>query len=155
MAIKSVYALTHKQQTADVFEWPVSVYYEDTDTLGMVYHANYLKYFERARVEWLIALDVNLPEIAATTRRAFVVHRVNIEYLKPAALGDRLAATVEVLELRSCFVELRQTVRRGEELLTQAEVRIVYIDMDKLKPAVLPDAVRTKLNTRVECESDH
>ena len=146
MAIKSVYALTRELETTAVFEWPVVVYYEDTDTLGMVYHANYLKYFERARVEWLIALGVNLPEIAATTRRAFVVHRVNIEYLKPAALGDRLAATVEMLQLRRCFVELRQTVRRGEELLTQAEVRIVYIDMDKLKPAALPDAVRTKLN---------
>ena len=74
------------------------------------------------------------------------MHRVNIEYLKPAALGDRLEATVEVLSIRSCFVELRQTVRRGAELLTQAEVRIVYIDMDKLKPVVLQEQVRNKLN---------
>ena len=145
MAIKPAYALNREQQAANEFSWPVSVYYEDTDTLGMVYHSNYLKYFERARVEWLNALGVDLPAVAAASRRAFVVHRVNIEYLKPAALGDRLAATVEVLEVRSCFVELRQTVRRGDELLTQAEVRIVYVDMDKLKPAALPDAVRTQL----------
>ncbi len=146
MAIKPAYDLSRPIETAGVFAFPVTVYYEDTDTLGMVYHSNYLKYFERARVEWLNAIDVNLVKIAQAARQAFVVHRVNIEYLKPAALGDRLHATVEVLEIRSCFVELRQTVRRGEELLTQAEVRIVYIDMDKLKPVVLPDLVRKKLN---------
>ena len=146
MAIKPTYQLNREFENGAVFAFPVSVYYEDTDTLGMVYHANYLKYFERARVEWLNAIDVNLVKIAQAARQAFVVHRVNIEYLKPAALGDRLEATVEVLSIRSCFVELRQTVRRGAELLTQAEVRIVYIDMDKLKPVVLPEQVRNKLN---------
>ena len=146
MAIKPTYQLNRELENSAVFAFPVSVYYEDTDTLGMVYHANYLKYFERARVEWLNAIDVNLVKIAQAARQAFVVHRVNIEYLKPAALGDRLEATVEVLSIRSCFVELRQTVRRGTELLTQAEVRIVYIDMDKLKPVVLPEQVRNKLN---------
>lgn len=146
MALKPTYQLNRELENTDVFAFPVSVYYEDTDTLGMVYHSNYLKYFERARVEWLNAIDVNLVKIAQAARQAFVVHRVNIEYLKPAALGDRLEATVEVLSIRSCFVELRQTVRRGAELLTQAEVRIVYIDMDKLKPVVLPELVRNKLN---------
>lgn len=145
MAIKPTYELNREKESANVFALPVSVYYEDTDTLGMVYHSNYLKYFERARVEWLNAIDVNLVKIAQAARQAFVVHRVNIEYLKPAALGDRLEATVEVLSIRSCFVELRQTVRRGEELLTQAEVRIVYVDMDKLKPVMLPELVRNNL----------
>lgn len=146
MALEPTYQLNREFENGAVFAFPVSVYYEDTDTLGMVYHANYLKYFERARVEWLNAIDVNLVKIAQAARQAFVVHRVNIEYLKPAALGDRLEATVEVLSIRSCFVELRQTVRRGAELLTQAEVRIVYIDMDRLKPVVLPEQVRNKLN---------
>ncbi len=146
MALKPTYQLNREFENGAVFAFPVSVYYEDTDTLGMVYHANYLKYFERARVEWLNAIDVNLVKIAQAARQAFVVHRVNIEYLKPAALGDRLEATVEVLSIRSCFVELRQTVRRGAELLTQAEVRIVYIDIDRLKPVVLPEQVRNKLN---------
>ena len=146
MALKPTYQLNREFENGAVFTFPVSVYYEDTDTLGMVYHANYLKYFERARVEWLNAIDVNLVKIAQAARQAFVVHRVNIEYLKPATLGDRLEATVEVLSIRSCFVELRQTVRRGAELLTQAQVRIVYIDMDKLKPVVLPERVRNKLN---------
>ena len=146
MALKPTYQLNREFENGAVFTFPVSVYYEDTDTLGMVYHANYLKYFERARVEWLNAIDVNLVKIAQAARQAFVVHRVNIEYLKPATLGDRLEATVEVLSIRSCFVELCQTVRRGAELLTQAEVRIVYIDMDKLKPVVLPERVRNKLN---------
>ncbi|MDQ3261829.1 MAG: YbgC/FadM family acyl-CoA thioesterase [Burkholderiales bacterium] len=145
MAIMPVHAASREREDGLAFAWPVTVYYEDTDTLGMVYHSNYLKYFERARVEWLNAIDVNLPKIAAAWRQAFVVHRVNIEYLKPAALGDRLHATVEVLSVRSCFVELRQTVRRGAELLTQAEVRIVYVDLDKLKPVILPDAVRSQL----------
>jgi acyl-CoA thioester hydrolase len=146
--MKPAHPLARAIEAGKVFAWPVTVYYEDTDTLGMVYHSNYLKYFERARVEWLNAIDVNLPKIAAARREAFVVHRVNIEYLKPAALGDRLEATVEVLSVRSCFVELRQTVRRDAELLTQAEVRIVYIDMDKLKPVILPDAVRDSLNMK-------
>ncbi len=140
-----VHASSREREDGNVFAWPVTVYYEDTDTLGMVYHSNYLKYFERARVEWLNALDINLPKIAAAWRQAFVVHRVDIEYLKPAALGDRLHATVEALSVRSCFVELRQTVRRGAELLTQAEIRIVYVDLDKLKPVILPDAVRSQL----------
>ena len=103
MAIKPTYQLNRELENGAVFAFPVSVYYEDTDTLGMVYHANYLKYFERARVEWLHAIDVNLVKIAQAARQAFVVHRVNIEYLKPAALGDRLEATVEVLSIRSCF----------------------------------------------------
>jgi acyl-CoA thioester hydrolase len=145
MAMTPAHPLARALERGNEFSWPVTVYYEDTDTLGMVYHSNYLKYFERARVEWLNAIDVNLPKIAAALRQAFVVHRVNIEYLKPAGLGDRLEATVEVLSVHSCFVELRQTVRRDAELLSQAEVRIVYIDMDKLKPVVLPETVRSQL----------
>jgi acyl-CoA thioester hydrolase len=121
------------------------VYYEDTDALGMVYHANYLRYFERARVEWLRALGVELPELAARQRQAFVVRRVDITYLRPAALGDQVEATVEVINIRGCDVELRQTIVRGAQLLTQARVQIVYIDLNRLKPVVLPADIRGRL----------
>jgi acyl-CoA thioester hydrolase len=132
-----------------IFAWPARVYYEDTDTLGMVYHANYLKYFERARVEWLHALGVDLPRLAACERQAFVVRRVDVIYLKPAALGEEITATVEVCDVRGCYVELNQTVVRAGEILTQARVQIVNIDLDKLKPALLPPELRGKLQANL------
>jgi acyl-CoA thioester hydrolase len=127
------------------FFWPVRVYYEDTDTLGMVYHANYLKYFERARVEWLRALGVDLPELAERERTAFVVRELAIDYLKPARLAQELQVTVQVKDVRGCYVDLAQSVEGGAETYARGKVRIVYVDIDKGKPAAIPDPIRDKL----------
>jgi acyl-CoA thioester hydrolase len=127
------------------FYWPVRVYYEDTDTLGMVYHANYLKYFERARVEWLRALGVDLPALAEGERTAFVVRELAIDYLKPARLAQELRATVQVKDVRGCYVDLAQSVEEGGETYARGKVRIVYVDIDRGKPAVIPDQIRDKL----------
>jgi acyl-CoA thioester hydrolase len=149
MTLRAHRASANAHQPSRVFAWPARVYYEDTDTLGMVYHANYLKYFERARVEWLDALGVDLPGLAARERQGFVVRKVDVTYLKPAALGEEIAATVQVRDVRGCYVELDQTVVRSGETLTQARVQIVYIDLDKLKPALLPPELRGKLQANL------
>jgi len=127
------------------FSWPVRVYYEDTDALGMVYHANYLKYLERARVEWLQAIGIALPELAQRDRTAFVVRRLAIEYLKPARLGERLEATVRVEMVRGCSADLLQTIEAANGVFATARVQLAYIDIDKLKPAAMSDDIRYKL----------
>lgn len=136
--------------SAGSFRLPVRIYYEDTDTLGMVYHANYLKYMERARVEWLRAVGVFLPEVAEQERGAFVVRRINIEYLRPAKLGDALDATVRVKSVKGCSVDLRQTVEDAGGAYTQADVQIAYVNIDKMRAAAMPQALRQGILSSIE-----
>ncbi len=130
---------------AGIFRWAVRVYYEDTDALGMVYHANYLKYLERARVEWLRAAGVSLPQLAEQESRGFVVRRLNIGYVKSARLGDELEATVRVDAVRGCSVELAQTVERDGEAYVTAQVQIAYVDTQKLRAAAMSEEIRGRL----------
>jgi acyl-CoA thioester hydrolase len=129
------------------FRWPVRVYYEDTDALGMVYHANYLRYLERARVEWLEAAGVFLPQLAERDRGAFVVRRMQLDYVKSAQLGEKLHATVSVRAVKACTADLRQTVETLDADITYlaAEVQIAYVDIDKRRPAAMPEALRNAL----------
>ena len=135
-----------RASAADTFYWPVRVYYEDTDALGMVYHANYLKYFERARVEWLRAAGIALQTLAQEARQAFVVRRLNVDYITAARLGEELEATVRAESVRSCSIELVQTLEAQAELYALAQVQIVYIDLDRTKPVVMPEQIRSKLS---------
>lgn len=125
-----------------VFRWPARVYYEDTDAGGIVYHANYLRFFERARTEWLRSLGgPSHSEIAAARDEAFVVRDLRIEYIRPARLDDMLELELSVADGRRASLTLRQWARRqGEEgTLVEAQVRIAMIRRSDGRPVGLPD----------------
>ncbi len=124
-----------------IFSWPVRVYYEDTDTGGIVYHANYLKFFERARTEFLRALGWHQQQMLEDQTFAFVVSRMDIQFKRPAKLDDELVITTEVVNLRHASVTLRQKAFRDNTLLSSADVVIVSIDPQRLSPMAMPETL--------------
>jgi acyl-CoA thioester hydrolase len=125
----------------------VRVYYEDTDSAGVVYYANYLRFLERARTEWLRALGFGQNELAARHRVVFVVRSVAIEYLKPSLFDDSLQVTVELAKVGASQVLVGQRVLRGGEELATAEVRLVCVDAVAFRPVKIPKAIMTKIGT--------
>ena len=136
--------MSEAQAAADVrtarqpFSFPVRVYYEDTDAAGVVYYANYLKFMERARTEWLAALGLPLAQFERDHGIAFVVHRCVIDFKRPARLNDALAVTVEVVERGAARLVAQQDVRRGDQVLTSAHVTLACVDTARWRPARLP-----------------
>ena len=130
-----------------LFSWPVRVYYEDTDSAGVVYYANYLRFLERARTEWLRALGFEQNELAATHRVVFVVRAVAIEYLKPSLFNDTLQVTVELVKVGASQILVAQRVRRGSEELATAQVRLVCVHAATFRPVKIPKAIMTKIGT--------
>ena len=107
--------------------FPVRVYYEDTDAGGIVYHANYLKFTERARSEWVRDLGVDQRRLKAEQGIIIVVRRIEADYLRPALYDDLLAVTSEVKALGGSRIEMEQQVLRGQEVLFRAQVTLVCI----------------------------
>ena len=133
--------------TADeIFRWPVRVYYEDTDAAGVVYYANFLRYLERARTEWLASLGFTLTALEREHGVVFVVHRLDIEYRQPARLYDALEVTVgSVARGRSRLVAV-QEVFRGEVQLVRAHVTLACLDPATWRPARIPAPVVAKMH---------
>ena len=137
------------EPAAEPFAFALRVYYEDTDAGGVVYYANYLKFMERARTEWLGALGFPLVDVERAHGATFVVHHVTIDFLRPARLNDALAATVEVLDRGASRLVLRQLVCRGAETLTRATVRLACVERDGMRPRRMPPALAAVLeNTK-------
>ena len=131
-----------------VFRWPLRVYYEDTDLSGVVYHANYLKFFERARTEWLRALGCSQERLRDEVQVVFTVSRVEVAFLKPARLDDALEAMVTVVEQRRASLGLHQALWRvgaAPLLLATAEVRVACVDAVRFKPVALPEGLRARI----------
>jgi len=127
------------------FSWPVRVYYEDTDAGGVVYYANYLKFFERARTEWLRSFSLNQDKLAQEEGLIFVVRRASLDFVRPARLDDVLEVTVELLKLARVYVELAQEARRGAQVLARAEIQVACLRLRGFKPVAIPQFVRAKL----------
>ena len=126
--------------------WPVRVYYEDTDGMGVVYHANHLRFLERARTEWLRARGIDQHRLAAESRLAFTVSRMLIDYFKPARLDDLLEASVRVAEPRKASMVLEQAIRhRDGDDIVRATVRVACIDVRTLKPRRIPYSIYAEL----------
>lgn len=123
----------------------IRVYYEDTDAGGVVYYANYLKYFERARTEWLRHLGLDQSRLAQTERRVFVVKNVEIQYRKPARLDDELTVLTRVSHLGRASMRFEQSALRGDELLSQATVTVCCVDVDSFRPVDLGPTITTLL----------
>jgi acyl-CoA thioester hydrolase len=130
-----------RPQLAARFSWPVRVYYEDTDLGGVVYYANYLKFLERARSEWLRSFGISQTGLLASERVLFAITAVNLRYLRPARFEDELLVTVELQRLRRASMEFGQAIHRGShggELLCTASVTAACLDADSLRPRPFP-----------------
>lgn len=128
------------------FRWPIRVYYEDTDAGGVVYHANYLKFMERARTERLRAMGFELQELTEREDLLFVVRSMEIDFLKPARFNDALWVTAEIENLRAASFIFRQEVRRGEdELLCSATVKVVSLSAAAFRPKAVPEFIVQRL----------
>lgn len=128
------------------FRFAIRVYWEDTDAGGVVFYANYLKFFERARTEWLRAAGVQQQALRDETGAMFVVAEVQTRYLAPARLDDQIEVTVAVAELGSASMVLLQEAWRGDTLLAQGRIRIGCVDSATLKPRRIPAPVVDAVN---------
>lgn len=128
----------------DEFVWPIRVYYEDTDVSGVTYHANYLRWFERGRTEWLRGRGYNQERLRLEHGIAFTVSRLEIEYLLPARLDDELVVVTRIGQIRRASVTFAQELRipaRGREVLSKATVRAACVDATTFKPVRLPEGL--------------
>jgi acyl-CoA thioester hydrolase len=131
------------------FRLPVRVYYEDTDAAGIVYYANYLRYMERARTEWLASLGYDLADVEREHGVVFAVHRMDIEYRQPARLGERLDVTLDLLEVGRASIRVAQETHRGSDVLTRARVDLACVDRIRWRPARIPATLRTRMETEL------
>ncbi|MGC9185650.1 MAG: tol-pal system-associated acyl-CoA thioesterase [Thiomonas sp.] len=137
--------------TARTFNWPVRVYWEDTDAGGIVYYANYLKFFERARTEWLRSLGLAQSELAAQSGLVFVVADLQLRYAAPARLDDALQIQLRVQDLGAASLQVAQQAWRTDAqgapvtLLCEASVRVGCVQSASLRPARIPADVRARI----------
>ena len=130
---------------SSVFIWPVRVYYEDTDAGGIVFYANYLKFFERARTEWLRALGVQQQALLDANNTAFVVKNVTLDYHAAARLDDELTIRTSVEKLGRASVQFLQQAWCGDTLLNTASVTVCCVDIATMRPRPMPDHVAAKM----------
>jgi acyl-CoA thioester hydrolase len=131
------------------FSWPVRIYYEDTDTGGVVFYVNYLKFFERARTEWLRAAGVSQQLLLQTHGVMFIVKSTAVDYHAPAKLDDELKLTVVVERLGRASVQFFQEAWRVSDghakLLATGRIKVGCLDKDAFRPSAIPDEVLKKI----------
>jgi acyl-CoA thioester hydrolase len=123
------------------FSWPARVYWEDTDGGGVVYYANYLRFLERARTEWLRSLGFSQTALAKDPGILFVVASLSIDYKRPARLDDALIITCDAEREGAACLRFMQTIRRGDEVLVEATVRVACLDAQRFRPTRIPAAI--------------
>jgi len=128
-----------------LFTWTVRVYYEDTDAGGIVFYANYLKFFERARTEWLRAAGVDQQKLIVSDGAGFVVKSASIDYHAPARLDDELTLTLSIEKLGRASVQFAQKAYLGDLLLVEAQVKVGCVDLATVRPRSLPMEVADKM----------
>ena len=121
-----------------------NVYWEDTDAGGVVYYANYLRFLERCRTDWLRALGVDQQQLRAERKLQFVVVNITVDFLRPAVLHDEILVTASLKRLAGATIHFRQTIMRGDEQLIDATVRVACLDSGTLKPRAIPKDLFTK-----------
>jgi acyl-CoA thioester hydrolase len=131
-----------------LYSHPVRIYWEDTDAGGIVYYANYLKFFERARTEWLRSLGLGQQGLRDEQGLIFVVTESSVRYLKPARLDDELQITVALESAARASLSLAQTARRGPTLLADSRISLACVDGARLRPQRLPPLLLDSLAPR-------
>ena len=141
---------------AEVFRWPVRIYWEDTDAGGIVFYANYLKFFERSRTEWLRSLGIEQQRLRDSTGGMFVVTETSTKYRRAARLDDELIVTASLIELgRASLIIRQQALLKSEHatgqtpavLLCEGRIKIGWVDAQALRPARIPDFIVSRLRT--------
>tara|TARA_B110000037_G_scaffold220963_1_gene290346 strand:+ start:505 stop:900 length:396 start_codon:yes stop_codon:yes gene_type:complete len=130
-----------------MFQWNTRVYFEDTDSGGVVYHANYLKFMERARTEWLRSLGLNQAKLKQEEKVMFVVRKINIQYKIPARFNDELVVHTDRTKTTDYSIILKQNIFRNTELITQGQVEIVCINSNLFKPMRIPKMTKQLMET--------
>ncbi|KPK53453.1 MAG: 4-hydroxybenzoyl-CoA thioesterase [Thiotrichales bacterium SG8_50] len=127
-----------------VYSIPVRVYYEDTDAGGVVYYANYLRFMERARTEWLRHLGFEQDELSLREGVVFAVRSASIEFIKAARFNEQLQVTVELVKYGKASVNFEQQIQRNNELICSGEIRLACVDAESFKPKAIPAAIMEK-----------
>lgn len=131
-----------------VFAFPVRIYYEDTDAGGIVYYANYLKFAERARSEYIRSLGCcQRDALENDDKFGFAVRHVDIDYQAPAVLDDALVVTCEVREIGGASALMFQQIWRGDKVLTELAVKVVYLSLNKKRPVRIPEELVKKIES--------
>ena len=123
------------------FQWPVRVYWEDTDAGGIVFYANYLKFFERARTEWLRSLGIEQQHLRLTTGGMFVVAETSLRYLRPARLDDELMVTASLVQSGRASMTIQQEALLNQETLCAGVIRIGWVDAASMQAARIPQNI--------------
>ncbi|WP_189493382.1 tol-pal system-associated acyl-CoA thioesterase [Formosimonas limnophila] len=124
-----------------VYQLPIKLYFEDTDAMGIVYHANYIKYFERARTEWLRAANLHHGALMAQDV-GFVIRQADIEWLSPLTLDDEIVVTAQVDTLGRSSIVLEQTILKNGELVSRAKILMVCVSISTKRPVSVPENIR-------------
>ncbi len=127
------------------FRIPVRVYFQDTDAGGVVFHAQYLAFMERARSELLNAAGIDLARLLGKHRVLFLVYQIIVKYHQPARLNELLSVSAEVVKMGRASLVFRQRVERGGELLVEADITLALVDRDRMKPARMPQELEQAL----------
>lgn len=127
--------------------WPVRVYYEDTDSGGVVYHSNYLNFMERARTEWLRELGFEQTYLRDELNVVFVVHSMDIDFKKPARFNDLLVVDSELVKISKSSLVFLQRILLGSQLLVKSQVKLACVDVSRFKPTAIPKSVILKMET--------
>lgn len=132
-----------------VFVHPARIYYQDTDAGGVVYHASYLNFLERARYEWLRELGFTVDIMIRSHKMIFLIRSLSIEYFKPAVLDDLLDITVQVTDIGRSRITLQQQILREQGTLASATVHAVCVGAETLKPVSIPVPLRQKIEKQL------
>ena len=135
------------------FQFPIRIYWEDTDAGGIVFYANYLKFMERARTEWLRSMGVEQRKLRETTGGMFVVSETQLKYHRPARLDDELLVTADVRQIGSASLIIGQRVLSKTEqnmLLCEGTIRIGWVDAATLRPARIPPSLSAQVSGTLE-----
>ena len=128
--------------------WPIRVYYEDTDSGGVVYHSNYLNFMERARTEWLRSLKINQQTLKDELNLLFVVHQIDIKFIKPAIFNDLIEVETTLKQITPVRVKLEQHIKRQSDLLISASVEVVGVNARTLKPVRIPQQIKSLMECK-------
>ena len=130
------------------FNWPVRVYYEDTDAGGVVYYANYLKFLERARTEYLRDLGFEQDQLKQEYGIIFAVHSLSIQYRKPAVFNDALTVSADIVDMGRARLTFQQMITKDKDssVIASADVTIACLNADRFTPARIPDHILEVLN---------
>jgi len=127
------------------FDWPIRVYYEDTDSGGVVYHSNYLNFMERARTEWIRSLGFEQDKLITQHQCLFAVHSMQLNFRKPARFNDALIVSSNLIKAAGASMEFEQKIFRDDELLCEAVVKIACLDSDRFRPMSIPAFILTEI----------